>query len=1044
MNRMHNPNNMSKSVQFRNSILQILLGIWNVRAHGFALCLSFLFLLMSLVVSAQDRTVTGSVKDENGENLPGVNIVLKGTTQGTITGGNGDYTISVPDNAILIFSFLGYKQQEVAVGERSTIEIRLESDVSLLEEIVVVGYGTQKRADLTGSVVSMGSEKLTERPVVNLEQAMAGQLAGVEISPRNAAPGQQSNIIIRGVGSISAGFGPLFVVDGFPTDQNLANALNPADIASVDILKDASATAIYGSRGANGVILITTKSGKEGKPTFNFSSTVGVANVNENDFFDMLNAEEYVQYMTEAAQNNGAPVRAPVQNWDGVTDTNWQKEVFQSAPYQNYSLSATGGTGKTNYSMSFGYIDQEGILKGTSFTKYSVRARVDFRPVDKLRIGVNIAPNYNVANNMPDGDFTNPFAAAVFMPPIIPVRMPDGTYGDTQKFPGVADIQIANPLQIIELYEDQTRSLLNLINTDLEYEIVDGLRFRTSFGITTSNIVNETYSPSTLAPLPRNPTATYRSDDYLNWLNENTLSYSKAFDDHSLNVVAGITTQKQESTFVRMSANSFPTNGVETLNGGTVLPAASNTSKSAWSLLSYLARANYDYKGKYFLTATIRRDGSSRFGANERYGTFPSGAVAWKISEESFMKGVSFVSNAKIRASYGKTGNNAIADFASIGLLNTVNQPFGLGTGSNNVGLTVTSPSNPNLTWEIANQVDIGVDLSLVKNRFNLTFDYYNKTTESLLLNVNVPSTTGYQGVFTNIGKMRTKGIELTANFQILDGPFKWNVGGNLATMDQEVLALGPDGSPIIGFFGTLVTSVGGQLEEGRGLVSDGILSQSDIDNGHPLFGASKAGDYKFQDVNGDGFVDGFNQADGQLLGSPNNKIIYGITSSISYKNFDFSFLIQGQDGGSLYDLYYQLGGIGGGNGINTNSFYYDGRYISEDDPGDGKTPRAGYFGAGTPNNYYQQSTAFTRIRNITLGYNIPQKVFEKTSIKSLRAFISADNLATFTTFLGGNPNTTRTGNGSRAQSDGRFLGLNSIPSLPLPRTYSLGLTINF
>ncbi|MEP7110110.1 MAG: TonB-dependent receptor, partial [Ferruginibacter sp.] len=406
--------------------------------------------------------------------------------------------------------------------------------------------------------------------------------------------------------------------------------------------------------------------------------------------------------------------------------------------------------------------------------------------------------------------------------------------------------------------------------------------------------------------------------------------------------------------------------------------------------------------------------------------------------------GLSFVNNAKLRASYGRTGNNQIADFASIGLLGTVNQPFGLGGGSNNIGLTTLTASNPDLTWEIADQKDFGADFSLFKNRLNITFDYFNKVTQSLLLNVNVTSTSGYPSVLQNIGKMKTSGIELTANFKILDGAFKWNIGGNLATMNQEVLQLGLDGSPLIGFYGTLVTKVGGKLEEGRGLHAIGILSQKDIDSHIPLFGASKAGDYKFEDVNHDGIVDGFNQADGVLLGNNNPKLIYGITSSISYKNFDLSILILGQQGASLYDLFYQLGGIGGGTGINSHSFYYDGRYISETNPGDGKTPRAGYFGAGTPNNYYQQSTDYTRIRNVTLGYNIPLSLYAKTPVKSLRAYLTADNLATFTTFLGGNPNTTRQGSANATTGDGRFIGLNSIPSVPLPRSFAFGLNVNF
>ena len=989
----------------------------------------------------------GLVTNEEGKVLNGVSVLIKGSIIGTSTDEKGAFYIEIPDgySKVLVLSFVGMLNQEVNTVGKTYIKIKMLFDEKLEKDIIVIGYGSQRKKDLTGSIVSLGEEKFKERNVVSLLQAMAGQAAGVQIAPRNASPGKPSTVIIRGIGSITAGFAPLYVIDGFPVDQQNADALNPNDIMSVDVLKDASATAIYGSRGANGVIIITTKTGIKGKSSLNFNASYGSSKVNENDFFKMLDSKEYVTYMKEAAQNSGTAVRTPIANWDGSTNTNWQKLIYQTAPFSNYSLTGTGGSDNLTYNWSLGYVDEVGIVKGTDFKKITARVRVDYNPSKKFHVGLSMAPSYQMSNNMPDGDFNSPMGAAVFMPPIIPVRMPDGSYGNTQKFPGIADIQIANPLEIIELYKDKTNGNLSMVNSVIEYEILNGLKLKSTIGVNTSSFVNETFTPSTLPPLPHSPSATYNNSSYLNWANENTITYNKVFKkDHSINLLGGFTSQRQDNTNVYTAANNYPTNFVETLNGGVITPSATGTTKTAWSLLSYLARANYSYKGRYILTGSIRTDGSSRFGENERYGVFPSAAVAWRLSEEPFMQSLTFVNNAKLRASYGRTGNNLIANFASIGLLGTVNQPFGLGGGSNIIGLTNLTSSNPNLTWEIADQKDFGVDFSFFKNKLNITFDYYDKVTQSLLLNVNVTSTSGYPSVLQNIGKMKTTGIELTANYKILDGAFKWNIGGNLATMNQEVLKLGIDGSPLIGFYGTLVTKVGGKLEEGRGLQSLGILSQKDIDSKIALFGSSKAGDYKFKDVNGDGIVDGFNQADGVLLGSNNPKLIFGITSSVSYKNFDMSVLILGQQGATLYDLFYQLGGIGGGNGINSHSFYYDGRYVSAANPGDGKTPRAGYFGAGTPNNYYQQSTDYTRIRNITLGYNIPVSVYAKSPIKSLRAYITADNLGTFTTFLGGNPNTSRQGSGNASTGDGRFIGLNSIPSVPLPMSFSFGVNVNF
>ena len=468
--------------------------------------------------------------------------------------------------------------------------------------------------------------------------------------------------------------------------------------------------------------------------------------------------------------------------------------------------------------------------------------------------------------------------------------------------------------------------------------------------------------------------------------------------------------------------------------------------------MSYLARANYSYKGKYLLTATYRTDGSSRFGTNKKYGEFPSAAVGWNVSEESFMKSIKWINNLKIRGSYGRTGNNLIGDFAAIGLLSTTNQPFGLGSGSNNIGLTISTSPNPDLTWEIADQLDIGTELSMFNSRLNFTFDYYNRLTKGLLLSVNVPATSGYTSTLQNIGKMRSRGYEFTGNYQILNGGFKWNVGGNLSLIgDQKVLALGPDGSPLIGFFGTLVTRVGGHLEEGRYLHSIGIIRQSDIDKGYPLFGGpgvGKPGDYKYEDLNKDGIIDNFNQKDGKILGDNINRGVYGITTSFSYRNFDLNVLMQGQWGANVYDLANQLGQLGVV-GINTLKKFYDGRYISESQPGNGQVPRAGFYGAGTPNTAFLNPTAYFRFRNINLGYNIPSAALERLHIKSLRAYISIDNLARFTKFMGGNPGATRFDGPSggaevRLVGNGRALGNNSAPSLPLPRTFSIGASVKF
>ena len=1015
------------------------------------LLLSILPLLIVVNAQAQTHKITGKVMGSNGEPLQGVTIEAKDLNTFTTTSADGSFSIEVLGRVkTLVFTYIGMERQEVNVSDETSVQVQLKQSSSVLTDVVVVGYGTQKRKDLTGAVVTLGAEKFEKRPVANLLDAMLGQASGLQIWQGNAAPGQLSSVVIRGISSISAGYEPLFVVDGFPTTQANANAINPNDVQSVEILKDASATGIYGSRGSNGVILITTKSAKAGKPSVYLDIISGFANVNNKDLYPVLNAEEYVKYSKEIVANNGGVLPVPVANWDGKTNTDWQKLVYRRAPYQNVSLSLTGGSNATNYSLSMGHIGQDGIVKNTNYEKYSMRTKLDFRPSDKFRISLNLAPNYSVSKNMPDGDFNSPQGAATFMPPIIPVYMPDGSYGDSQKFPGSAAIQMANPLQTIDLFQSHTYSTFILANADLEWNIMKGLKFRTSLGANSSNIRTETYSPSTLAPLPRNPTATLSSFTNFNWLNENLLSYNRVINNHSFDFLGGFTFQHEGLDYSNMTANSFPTNSVQTLNGGTILPTSTGSSKSEWAIVSYLARANYNYKGKYLLTATYRRDGSSRFGANTKYGNFPSAAVGWNVSEESFMKSIKWVNNLKIRGSYGRTGNNLIGDFASIGLLGTTNVPFGPGTGSNNIGLTILTSSNPDLTWEIADQTDIGTELSMFNNRLNFTFDYYNRLSKGLLLNVNMPSTSGFSSVLQNIGKMRSTGYEFSANYQVLNGNFKWNIGGNLSLIgDQKVLALGPDGSPLIGFYGTLVTMVGGHLEAGRYLHSIGIVRQADIAAGIPLFGgtgAAKPGDYKYEDLNKDGIIDNFNQKDGKILGDNISRGVYGITTSFSYKDFDLNILTQGQWGANVYDLYMQLGQLGA-IGLNTAKRFYDGRFISEALPGNGKVPRAGFYGAGTPNTEFLNPTAYFRFRNINLGYNVPSSgALDRLHIKSLRAFISIDNLARFTKFVGGNPNATRfaTAADARIVGNGRSLGNNSAPSLPLPRTFSIGANLKF
>lgn len=990
----------------------------------------------------ENTVITGKVTSAEGAPLQAVTVTEKGTANVSTTNSNGDFRIVLsgePSNAILVFSSVGYLNQEKPVAGASSLEIRLQTDSKGLNEVVVIGYGTQKRKDLTGAISSISSKQIEQRPVSTFDQALAGTAPGIDISPRNAKAGNLGSIRIRGIGSISGDTEPLYVIDGFPTDAANAGAINPADIASIDILKDASATAIYGSRGANGVVILTTKSGRSGAARLDVAVKTGFSKADKNRFYDVLSGEEYVQWYREKAGHRNLPVPDFVNNYDGKTNTDWQDLIYRTAPFQDYSVSASGGNENLSYLFSGGYLKQEDILLNGGFDKYSARMKIDYKPVKRIQLGLNIAPNYTVQRiSAPDDDFSSLTGAAVLLPPIIPARNADGTPTDVNSF-GVLNKPMVNPLTIAEKYKATTRRFFLLSNAFLQVELLKGLTARTSIG---ANITDERFKLFQLGMNGQALSAVTRTDlnaaQTINWLNENTLNYKTTInDDHQLDLIAGYTVQKISFESNGADANTFPSNLGQTIGFGNIKNGRSG--ETANSLISYLARANYSYKDRYLLTATIRRDGSSRFGSNNRWGVFPSFAVGWNLSNEAFMQKVGFIDNAKIRASYGSTGSNFIGDFTARASMRTVNHSFG---STPALGFVNADPGNPDLSWEKANQIDVGFDLAFLK-RFTLTFDWYSNTTKDLLLQVNVPTSTGYGFNVMNIGKMKKWGQELSLTAAVIQKKdFGWDVGFNVSHLNQEVLQLGPTGAPLFQFFGVLVTEIGGALENARGVKQIGILTQDDIDKGIAKRPLDIAGDYKFFDANGDGAIDAFNGKDGVLLGDNNPNWIYGVTTSLRYKNWRFSALIQGQSGGEIMDFVYQIMSLHSNN-TNMGKYFYEGRYISEAQPGNGSVPRAGYNDEGAVSSWEMQQTNYTRIRNVNLGYNFPSGFADKLRMKNLRAYISVENLYTFTRYDGGNPQATRLGNGRiGGVTDGRTLSLNSVATAPIPRIFTLG--INF
>lgn len=1022
-------------------------------------------LSFTIMVTAQQRVITGTVRDQTtNDPLSGATIAAisnNATTASVTTNENGSFSLAgIAGRVTLEVTYVGYQTKRIDVpAATENLTITLTADITSMNDVVVIGYGTQRKIDMTGSVASVKDDVIRYRPVNTLNQALVGQLAGVAVAQNDASPGGETTIRIRGLGSISGGNEPLYVIDGFPSTQAFANAILPADIASVDVLKDASATAIYGSRGANGVVLITTKSGSRGTPTISFNASHGFAAVNKSDYYDLLSGSEYVEYARElrnnqwereAAGNSASDpnsVRPPqyqipdfLTTWNGV-NTNWQDAIFEPASIDNYDLSVRGGSEDVRYFFSGGFSGDNGILVGTNYKKFTARIKVDADLFeDKIQAGINLAPSYTrqrIAKYNGTNIYESVIASALAMPPIVPLYNEDGTYGD-RMHPIAGFLPIPNPVQLANEIQNHNRSFATLLNSYVQWNIIDGLELRTNMGATFIYDENDFYHPTTaprfFAPPPVDASGSAFSGSTYNILSETTLKYRTSFNDrHKLDLLAGYSYQKEHNRSNSVNANNFPNNLVQTVNAGQIVGGGS--SKSEWALISYLGRANYSFDDKYLITATFRTDGSSRFGQNNKWGLFPSAAIGWVISNEDFLQNSNALSYLKLRTSYGLAGSNAIGNYSHIGLLANTNQTFGTGGGNNYFGIYPTSLTNQNLSWERSKQLDIGLDLGFASDRITATLDYYRRITTDLLLRVNLPSTTGFSSVLTNIGEVENTGFELVLNTKnIVNGPLTWNTSLNVARNRNEVLRLGPAGDPIYDFAGTRVTEVGGPIGANRGLVQIGVLTQKDIDAGVALFPGQTAGDVKYLDVNGDGTISNFNGVDGVQIGDANPRYVFGMNNNFEYKSLSLGIMITGQSGGKTMDLTSQ--GLWDPDGSNVMRKQWEGRYQSDAVPGNNITPRAGMIAGGLPDTRLVQKTDYLRIRNVTLAYDLSARNIRP--VKGLRVYVSLENLYTWTDFEGFNPQSTAFGGGQSATIN----GLTGGGSYPMPRIISLGANL--
>ncbi|WP_228693446.1 TonB-dependent receptor [Lunatimonas sp.] len=976
-------------------------------------------------VTLEDVTIRGIVRDENGDPLPGATISVQGSTIGTVTDLDGSYSITVPDNAVLVFSYIGYESTRIEIGNRTEIDVTMRMDASSLEEVVVIGYGTTKRSDLTGAVSSVKSEQLTAYPAIDAVQALQGRAAGVQIQATNGAPGAAMKVRVRGGTSINASSDPIFVVDGF-----IGAAMPPPeDIQSVEVLKDASATAIYGSRGANGVIMITTKRGSKGKPRIEFNSSYSMQN--EINRLDLLDADQFIDYIQEARPN--------IQSAGGNTD--WQDQIFRTGGIQNYQLSVSGGNDGVNYYVSGAYFDQKGVIINSNFNRFSITSNLDIQATEKLKIGLNIfaqrSESDGVRTQEGSGGLTPGVVASAFkFEPDQPIRRPDGTF-TVARLNDPHD----NPYAVATSLVNQNVNDRFQGNFFAEYDIAENLKFRTTFGATTNSGRNGLHSPTTVTE-GRNVggDASINASRSTLLLNENYLTYTKTLGEtHNLSFMGGYSYQSSENESWGARGQNFITDAFSYWNlGSAAVWQTPNSNLSDWRISSFYGRANYSISDKYLFTFNARYDGSSTFSRNNKWAFFPSGAVAWNMKNERFLETSDLVSFWKWRGSYGITGNQAISPFQTLARFSPV---F---TILNNVPVNAVRPTtvaNNNLTWETTAQLNIGTDIGLWDDRVTLSAEYYRMVTSDLLFSVPLPRYSGYTTQLQNIGKVENKGLEMTLTTRNLVGPFQWNMDLNVSRNVNKVLTL-PEGTDIrygsgpghmVGLGDTQVLREGYPVGSFYGWIYEGVYQQGD--DFIPGGGFEQVlGGEKFRDINGDGVL---NASDRDIIGNPHPDFIWGWNNDFRWKNFDLNIFFQGSYGNDI--LSYTLMELDLLSGINNATTAALNRWTPTNTNTD--VPRAALGRTRRVSTRWIYDGTFTRLKNLSLGYNFPQSITSRLKVSKLRVYASAQNILTFTSYRGYDPEVNYQSGG--ATNGNRNLGLD-YGSYPNAKNYTFGLNVGF
>ncbi|WP_183557829.1 SusC/RagA family TonB-linked outer membrane protein [Mucilaginibacter sp. SP1R1] len=990
--------------------------------------------------------VSGKVTGNNGETLVGVTVAEKGVGNGVATDVNGNFKLKVSNgNAILLVRYIGYKTKEVPVNNNATLNIRLSSDSQSLNEVVVVAYGSQKKGDITGAVTTIKASDVKDQPVTQFTQSIQGKTPGVQINQTTGVPGQGMQIRIRGAASFGTNSQPLYVVDGVPLVSDINN-LNPEEIETFTILKDASSTALYGSRAANGVVIITTKHAKVGQSSLTFNSFYGVQSVPQKGRPDMMNAEEFAQYEQDVftekiilGQATSIPVEYQNPSQYAGKGTDWYNVLLRNAPIQSYNLALSSGTEKSTTSATLGFLDQDGVLIASNYKRYSVRVNSEYKFNSKITVGLNVAPTYEkLANGNSDGNIFGGgiIQNAITSSPISPYKNPDGSLPLTSQSPGL----FGNPnwYRVATEATNNTQKGRLLSNAYANIEIIKDLNFRTSLNIDYVNEQNQQWNPSTtgglFAPPPIVANASTYSNIYYSWLAENTLNYKHNFGDHNFDVLVGYTAQKYHQNYNQESGYGFPNDNISSLAAATQFNNPQYDIQE-WSLASFVSRLNYNYKNRYLISASYRRDGSSRFAPNTKYGNFPAVSVGWNAPEEPFMKKISVISDLKLRAGYGVNGNFAIKNYGFIPNTQTSNYTF---NGTLTPGTSIANIGNNNLSWEKARQLDIGADFSILNGRISVSYDYFHKITSSLLYQINVPQESGFSNISDNVAKIRFQGHEFSINSQNLIGDFRWSTNFNISFVRSKILNLGPYGSYLPrNTNGSNIEMIGQPLGMFYGYKFIGIYkNQQDFDSSAKYLGSdspSAVGTVKYADINGDGVID---LKDQTFIGNPNPDFTYGMTNNLYFKNFDFGVTVSGAYGGDLQNRTLEY--IQNLDGVFNVTKDVANRWKSPTDPGDGVHPRivVGTALARYTNSRWVSDGSYLTVKNVTLGYTIPLNK-SNNYFKSIRVYTSAQQLFVFTKYKGANPEVSGLEGSSPLN-----IGIDNT-SYPVPRTISFGVNVN-